>query len=276
MTVHRFVVNVPNPESKRVPVLLRLTRLAPRAVEALGLDLPQGALEVKSAAVTLDACATEGMPKLEIRVAANSSRDVFVVVTTAGADPTRGGATAFHLVDERDGKVAGGVTLACVERVGPDPGGQIISPPNPCPIVLAADPYPLAPHGNPTKPAPPKTIPAGVVVELVVPLTNPQSQSVPGVQVYLEHLGTSDVSFAPATWNVGDLAPGAVFYATWAISTRGRSSGPFTASVVVASKGTDPVRLGARVRLGPPTGPTPESPPGRARRGVPTRRRAQA
>jgi hypothetical protein len=276
MTVHRFTVNIPNPETRRVPVRLRLQRLAPRAVAALGLELPQVALEVASAAISLDPCATEGKAELDLRVAGNSSQDVYVVIATAAPDPKRGGAAAFHLIDERDGKVAGGVTLACVERVGPYPDGQHITPPNPCPIALAADPYPLAPHGNPAKPTPAKTIPAGVVVQLVVPITNPRRRTVSAVQVYLEHLGSSDATFAPATWNVGDLAPDAVFYATWVVSTGGGSLGSFSASVVVASKGTDPVRLNARLRLGARAEPGPESPRRRVRGAKSTGRQRSA
>jgi hypothetical protein len=250
MTVHRFTVNIPNGEARGVTVRLRLQRVTAKSVAALGLGLPESALEVESAGITLDPCADEGKPELVLKVQAYSSRDVNVVIATAAAGPKRGGVTAFNLIDERGGKVAGGVMLACVDRVGPEPAGQVIKPPRPCPVVLAGDPYPLAAHGDPSKPPAAKILTGGTAVELVVPITNPRSSTLSEVQVYLEHLGVSDATFAPATWNVGDFAPGAVFYATWPVSTAGRSRGTFTTSVVVASARADPVRLEATLRIG--------------------------
>jgi hypothetical protein len=55
----------------------------------------------------------------------------------------------------------------------------------------------------------------------VAPLTNPTAAPLHGVRAYLEHLGGSVAGFTPTSWNIGTLAPGQVFYATWPLQAGG-------------------------------------------------------
>jgi len=262
MAVHRFSVHVPNPDPRSALVRLRLRKVTPKRLAALALDMPPHELEVTSAGITQDPCAEHGPREVTLKLAARSSADVFVVIGTAAPPRRRGGAVAFDLVDERGNRPAGGVLLACIDRPGPEAPGSVIVPKKPCPVVLARAPYPVAPQSDPRKPAGGPTLAAGGTVELVAPLTNPRKTTLSGVRAYLEHLGVSDASFAPLTWNVGDLAPGDIFYATWPIMA-GTSTGVFHASIVVTSKGADPVRLDGTLRVGrktddrPPAGASP-------------------
>jgi hypothetical protein len=247
MATHRFTVNVPNPSSRRAVVDLRLEAVRRADLAGLGLDLDGRTLETVSAGITLDPCGEETQRRLEIGLAARESRDVHVVIETAAA--SAGGIAAFHLVDRRAGKRAGGVTLACVEPALVDPPGQTIPTPRPCPIVLAGNPYPVRPGSDPSRPVSGRRIALGSHVELVVPITNPGKHAVEDVEVYLEHLGSSDAEFAPATWRVGRMAAGAVFYASWLVHPSGVATGIFEASIVVASRGRDPVRLLGRIEF---------------------------
>lgn len=247
MTVHRFPVNVPNPEGQSVAVHLRLQKLSAERLVALGLDIPKGELDVVHAGITRDPCADLGERELELKLAARTSTDVYVVITTGGAGGRRGGATAFNVIDERGGAVAGGVLLTCVERPGPAPAGQLIHAHRPCPVVLAQDAYVIDLAGDPRKPRA-KTLSTADAFEFVVPLTNPRKSALREVTVYLEHLGISDATFEPATWNVGTMTPGDVFYATWTVRT-GWFTGALRGSVVVASSNTDAVRLDALARI---------------------------
>jgi hypothetical protein len=61
--------------------------------------------------------------------------------------------------------------------------------------------------------------------------------------VYLDHLGVSDATFRPATWNLGDFRPKETFFAAWQVDARDLAPGVFRASVVALSEGRDPVRL---------------------------------
>lgn len=250
MVTHRFTVNVPNPEPKPVTARLHLARVTPNALRALALDVPITDLKVLDAGITLDPCASKGERDLQLRLAPFSSADVHVVITTAPVDPRRGGTTAFNLVDERGGNVVGGVLLACADRVIPEGPGQVVNTPRPCPVVLAKAPYPIAIGGDPTTPPANATFPQGQALELVAQITNPRKVRLQDVQVYLEHLGTSDASFVPATWNVGTLDPGAVFYATWSVFTSGVLTGAFRASIVVSSQSTDATRLSGELEIG--------------------------
>jgi hypothetical protein len=64
-------------------------------------------------------------------------------------------------------------------------------------------------------------------------------------------LGHGRLDRAPAwMWNVGTLAPGDIFYATWSIRVNAWQSAYLDASVVAVSENTDPVRLAGAFRLG--------------------------
>jgi hypothetical protein len=249
MAVHRFSVNVPNPGSARTIASLRLEPVRRTALRALGYAAPDAQLKVESAGLTLDPCGTEGTKTLRLTLRPYSSVDVQVVIVTPAAARASGMA-AFHLVDERAGYPAGGVTVACISGSGPEPAGAVVAAADPCPVTLASAPYPVDRDADPTQPLPTMTVRMGAEVDLVVPVINPTRSPLAGVQVYLEHLGRCDAQFVPITWNVGAMAPKQVFYATWPVHAAGWMTGAFEASVVVVSQRKESVRLTAPFRIG--------------------------
>jgi hypothetical protein len=246
MTVHRFTVNLPNPDSQRASVELRLEPVRPKELSWLrheGLKTP---LKVASIIMTTDPCAERGEPKLALDLDPFRSVDVHVVVTTA---PTgQPGVTAFHLIDRRGGKDAGGVLLVCADPPFAEPKGQVVSTPNPCPIVLAKDLYAIQPGDDPARSVP-QPIVAGRSIELVAHITNPTRGALKETRAYLEHLGGSGAEFAPGTWNAGTLLPGGAFFVTWLVRARPGVVGAFKASVVVESLKKDPVRLSGMIAI---------------------------
>jgi hypothetical protein len=254
METHRFTVNVANPNPAGASVELRLQRVTPADVAALSLDVPDGELEVTSAGISRNRGETTARKLLNVELAPYASVDVHVDVSTANASPGSGGTAAFNLVDVRRRKRVGGVMVVCVQRAGPERAGQDIPASKACPVVLARKAYAVAPGSDPGQAPANNEIPAMSDVELVAPITNPRKGALRDVEVYLEHVGLSDATFAPRTWNVGALAPNEVFFAAWPLHTTA-TPGPFDASVVVKSRGKQPVRLSAqgdiaRVRRG--------------------------
>lgn len=140
------------------------------------------------------------------------------------------------------------MTLVCVERLGAEHPGSIVTVPNLCPVTLAGDPY-FVPFGaDPTKGVE-KTIAVGSTMVYVVPITNPTGAIVPDVRVYLEHVGTIDAAFRQATWNIGAFRPNDIFFAAWTVSARGAAYGTFHASVVALSATHEAVRLSVPLGL---------------------------
>jgi hypothetical protein len=247
MATHRFSVNVPNTGDRAASVQLRLepTRQGqPAWLHHEGLKTP---LEVKSTMITLDPCAGRGTPELTVDLEPFSSVDVHVVVTTAPSG--RPAIAAFHLIDRRGGKDAGGVLLVCADPPFVESAGQTVSTQNPCPAVLAADLHSMRPGDDPSKSSAATPMLAGSSMEIVAPITNPTRTPLKQTQVYLEHLGGCNAEFTPGTWNLGTLAPKAIFYATWRVRTSAWQVGTFNASIVVISQGTDPVRLVGKISV---------------------------
>jgi hypothetical protein len=240
MAIHRFAINVPNPTSRNATVQLTLERVSTEELNALAIDIPREELRVLKAGISLDPCAEGGPEKLRVSVDSLASRDVQVVIETAPGEAA--GSAAFHLVDQRGGKVAGGVLLACVENAA-ESGGSLIGTHNPCPVAMAGEPYVVLVGADPSGRPRGRASPEGVGLDLVVPVVNPTSAVLHDVTVYLEHLGLSDLWFEPATWNVGTLNPGQVFYPSWSISANGKVTGQIPVCVVVGSRDVDPVRL---------------------------------
>jgi hypothetical protein len=140
---------------------------------------------------------------LKLKLQPFSTVEVYVVVNTA---PSRkSGIAAFHLVDRRKRKVVGGVFLVCTNPPFTEPGGQVVSTPNPCPAVLAADLYSIVPGSDPSKASGTAFMQVGSTMELVGQITNPIATPLKYAQVYLEHLGVSNAEFTPGTWNMGTL-----------------------------------------------------------------------
>ena len=248
MTTHRFAINIPNPSGHDEIVELALQPVA-GGLQATHIPLPPGTLHVERAGISLDPCGTDGHSTLELKLKPLTSATVTVTVVTAPS--AKGGTAALELVDRRGKRVAGGVTLACIDP--PLKAGQPRKIPtdNPSPVALASKPYPVAPNANPSiRPANP-TLMLGTTCDFVAPLTNPGRTPLDEVRAYLEHLGTSGAAFTAMTWNIGTLAPGAIFYASWRVRPIGWQTGAFAASIVVQSKGRDAVRLSAPFAVNP-------------------------
>jgi hypothetical protein len=255
MTTHRFAVNVPNPEPSSVTVELGFQQAGAADLQALLLQVPKAELEIERAGISLDPC-DAGERGLKRRLRAHSSIDVYAtVVTQSPANPAKGGTAALQLTDRRNGKVVGGVLLACIDPPMQDGPGQDVPTRTPCPVTLSRAPYAVEPDTDPSSSAP-QTIPSGATVDLVARLTNTKRPRLTDVTAYLEHLGGSDAQFTPAVWNIGTLRQDDVFYATWRVTATGISSGSFEISIVVQSKGTDPTRLKAPIRIGSPKEPS--------------------
>lgn len=249
MTTHRFTVNVPNPTARSASVQLSLEPASLKDFDLSGHDFPEADLEVIDTGLTLDPCVEEGKPSLEVKLQPFASIDIHVVVNTA--PPKKPGVVGFHLVDRRRGKNVGGVLLVCMDPPFVEPVSQMVSTPNPCPATLATDLYAISPGDDPSKPSNVRPIRPGATLELVAQITNPTRNSLNDTQVYLEHLGASNMEFAPGTWNVGVLGKGDVFYATWLIRATTWLTGSFEMGIVVVSEGMDPVRLKGKVSIIP-------------------------
>lgn len=251
MSTHTFTVNVPNPTAKATDVDLQLEPVDAADLRRMAGGLPRAKLSIEEAGISRDPCES-GERRLQLRLKSRSSVDVHVtVVTGTPRNPATGGAVAVHLTDRRDGRVAGGVLLACVDPAPAEPAGQDIPTPRPCGVGLARSLYTVDLGADPGTPGPQSLTP-GTTVELVAPLENATRSRLTGVTAYLEHLGGADAGFVPAAWNIGDLKRGDVFYATWIVTAGGSLPGSFDASIVVQSTGTDPTRLRARIRVAPP------------------------
>lgn len=247
MTIHRFAVTVPNPSAQNVSVQLRLEAAKHTDFSWLRHEGLKTSLKVINSGIVLDPCAKEGKTDLKLKLEPFASVDVYIVINTT---PSRKpGIAAFHLVDRRKGKVAGGVFLVCANPPFTEPPSQIVSTPNPCPAALATDLYTILPGNDPSKTSGANFILAGDTMEIVAQITNPTAQPLKHAQVYLEHLGGSNAEFTPGTWNMGVLARGDVFYATWSIRTTAWQVGSFNVCLVVVSEGMDPVRLNGTIKL---------------------------
>jgi hypothetical protein len=250
MATRRFTVNIPNPSSRSATVDLALEPARAADVRRLGLELPRGKLKLNHAGISRDPC-SPGEPELRLRLRAHESLDVHVNVDTAPAGTPAGGVTVVNLVDRRDGRIAGGVTLACVDPALADPAGQVVPTPRPCPVDMGTTPYWVEPEQDPTTAAG-RVLPLNKELDLVVPLINGGARSLREVTAYLEHLGGSDAPFLPAAWNIGNLRQGETFFATWRVTTSGLLTGAFDLAVIVQSDGTDPTRLQPRIRIAKP------------------------
>jgi hypothetical protein len=182
---------------------------------------------------------------LQVKLGPRSGAEVRVRIDAVGAK----GATAVRVVDRRDGKVVGGVTILVLDGVG-DTKIREIPAPNPCRIALAEDPYWL-PVGADAGQAPfVGPLPAGIDVQLVAWIANPTEKPLEDAVAYLEHLGTNEADFVPITWNLGTMQPGDRFPLRWQVESHPGVYGTWSASIVVASAGTDPVRLHATYGIG--------------------------
>jgi hypothetical protein len=247
MTTHRFTVNIPNPTAQRASVQLRLEPAKRQDFDWLPREFPKADLEVIDTHLALDPCTEKGKPRLKLTLEPFTSLDIHVVVNTVS--PKKPGVVGFHLVDRREGKDVGGVFLVFMDPQFVEPVSQTVSTPNPCPATLARDLYAIQPGDDPSMPSDAKPIRPGDSLELVAQITNPTGKTLKDTQVYLEHLGASIVEFTPGTWNIGVLARGDVFCATWPIRTTAWQSGSFETSIVVVSEGMDPVRLNGKISL---------------------------
>ena len=240
MKTHRFVVNVPNPTSQSVSIQLRLARAKRQALSAIFGRRPKGELEVVHAGLNANPCSDEGEPRLALKLRPFTSRDVHVVIKTNNQ-----GVDAFHVIDRRNNRDVGGVMIVCADPALTEPVGVGVPVANPCPAVLAKSAGIIAAGGDPSEPTPSLDVQPGAAVELVVPITNPTRTPLKNVQIYLEHLGQSTIGYVPAIWNAGTLNRNDVFYATWTLQVGWRESGVVSATVVVASQRSNPVRLTA-------------------------------
>jgi hypothetical protein len=267
VAIHRFAINVPNGTDRPALASLRLEPVSVADLADFALDVPSTELKIRSACLSLDDCPPrrpfwlrfvefvsfrrfghrwdDGCKRLEIELEPQSAVDVHVAIKSAG----REGVVAINLVDRREGRVAGGVTLLVIEG-HPESAGQHIEAKNPCPVVLADEPNWLPPGSEPDDDPTGGPIPMGYEVDLVAWITNPTQEVLAETTAYLEHLGSSQATFVPTTWNVGDFEPGARFPLVWRIQTDGSTSGSAAISIVAASIGTDPIRLAGRIELG--------------------------
>lgn len=244
MAQHRFKVNVPNPTAHSVVAQLRLEPGKTADLPELPRDYRRGTLKVERAGLSVDPCAESGKRELKLRLEAHASIDVYLIVDTAAAK--KPGAAGLHVIDSRGGKDVGGVFVVCVEPPLVEPVGAVVPTHRPCPASLA-DLFPVAPGSKPDKTRMIAVRP-GDGIELVALIA--ADRALKGVQVYLEHLGTCNAAFLPATWSVGSVQKGDVFAATWALQTSAWQTGTFRASVVVVADGFDPTRLNGDFTIG--------------------------
>jgi hypothetical protein len=240
MKTYRFKVNVPNPGKSAASVVLRLEPAKKNALSWLKHKEVDTPLKVDNYGISLEPCADKGKREVKIKLKPFTSVDVHVVVNA----PAKPGVAAFHLIDTRKGKEAGGVLIVCTNPPYVEPAGKIVPSPNACPAVLAKKLYTIRPGSNPAAASSQTPMKVGQNLTLVAEITNTTSKGgLKDTQVYLEHLGTSGAQFTPGTWNAGTLMIGDVFYATWDIRLGAAHEGTFDASIVVASQEKKATRL---------------------------------
>jgi hypothetical protein len=245
MAIHRFAINVPNPSAQGVAAELRLEPVK-KGLPGVTPPLPDGQLRVENAGLSLDPCGDAGKDVLGLKLAPFSSAAVTAAVTIASGK----GVAAYHVVDRRDGKIAGGVTIVCTEPALQDAPGQVIAAPHPCPVTLAGTSYEVMPDADPSKRSTQTGVQPGADCDFVAPLINATGKPIEGVVAYLEHLGGADASFVPMTWNIGAMKPKDLFFATWRIHPAGGKTGSFRATLVLRSSGSDPTRISAPLTIG--------------------------
>lgn len=244
MPRHVFEVNVPNPTARPVRCELRLKRATLKDLAGVMPGCKE-TLDIVAAGLSADPCAKEGKGRMTLTLDAHESRDVTVIIeTNASPGPALAG---VHLVDRRDGRDVGGVLLVVTDPAVMVGSGLLVPARRPCPAVLSRDVHAIPQGDDPGDPKAAVPIRVGQPLELVAAVTNPTNTDLEEVTVYLEHLGASGVDFGPGTWNVGRLAAGATFFATWQIMAGPGPARRHPASIVVASKGTEPTRLTGRV-----------------------------
>lgn len=266
-----ITIQLPNPTDRDVRVEVRLETVPEDQLSSLGIDLPSERLRLRTARMTtlsrsstFVGCLSAiqmtlvafvrwliGRPgevrvrPLHVRIGPQSTTAVRVSIATIGAK----GVAAMRLVDVRDGRVVGGVTIVVLEGVV-EPVGHPIPAENPCPILLTEEPFWLPAPAEPNARRLGGPLPAGSDVKLVAWLTNPTKEPLEDATAYLEHLGGADAEFRPATWNLGSFEPGATFPATWLVRAQPSTSGSWTSSIVVESKGFEPIRLRHPIAFG--------------------------
>jgi hypothetical protein len=238
MTIARFEVNIPNPTTSVVEVELVIEAGGSDELANLGFPKVDQRLEVAWSGISLDPCDDRGTERLSLKLEPRSSVTAFVVAETIGGP----GAAVLHMVDRRDGQVAGGVMLVCATGIDIDPAGALIEPETACPAVLGNKPYPLVGDDPRTRPSS-ASLKVGVRTTIVVPILNPTSEPLPDAWAYLEHLGLGDGSFDAGTWQIGTLGPGETFYATWEVEAASAQPADLEPCVVVGAVEFDPVRL---------------------------------
>lgn len=244
MPRHVREVNVPNPTAKPVRCELWLRRAPRKDLAGLVPDC-QERLEIIAMGLTGDPCTREGKGWMTLPLGAHEGRDVQIILDTGvPGGPVLAGA---HLLDRRDGRDVGGVTLVLTEPAAIAGSGTLVPARKPCPAVLARDVHSFPLGADPGDPSATVPIRVGQPLELVAAITNPTKTDLEEVTVHLEHLGASGVDFGPGPWNVGTLAAGATFPARWQIMAGPGPAMPHPASIVVASKGAEPTRLTGRV-----------------------------
>lgn len=241
MTMYRFEVNVPNPDSKPSDVALRLEVADPKLFAAIQGGERRKRLQIEHTGIDLDPCARGGAEKLKLRLEPHSAATVYVTVETGGPVP---GVAGVNLIDRRGSRDVGGVLVVCADPPLQEAAGGPVAARNPCPAVLARPMYAVA-LGEDPKRAPHLALVAGNVTafDLVAPIKNPTKSKLADAAVYIEHTGSSGAAFAPGMWNIGELATGDVFYATWRVELSAGSITPIEPVVVASSARADPVRL---------------------------------
>jgi hypothetical protein len=241
-----------NREGRDVVATLRISRMDPSA-EMPGRAFEAGELEVERYGLTVDLCSQEDAyePTIEVTLPRFSDRTVRAVVVSAEpGDGSRRVAT-FNVTDEREGEVVGGVGIICASPDYPSDLPSAPPPENPCPLALAAELTSVEAGADPS--ASP-TVAAGVVEgsrpqDLVALVENKGRKKLSDTVLYLEHVGTSGVTYVPNASHIGEVEPGGQFWATWRIDPRRTGSGRYEASLVAWSKGYDSVRIHADYKV---------------------------
>lgn len=253
MTPHRRIVDVSVPNATDVPVAA-LVRIAPTTVGIKGLGFDRHrTLKASAYGLSTDLCeraAAESLPReLKLEIGPYDTAVVRVIVETMDPEDGTPAYTAFAVTDTRGGTVVGGVTVVAATA----PPLDVANPPprDPCPLTIADGIYTVEMGASPANRSTPGTVPTDRPRQLVAPVVNTTTEVLKDAVVYLEHLDASDVAFEPVTWTLGNMEPGAMFWATWTVDARNARPGEYEASVVVLDDGHEAIRLRPRFRVTP-------------------------
>jgi hypothetical protein len=244
-SIHTFDIIVPNISNNSVQATLRIAEIDPYQIAGLTLDGKEQ-LEVSAFGLSEDRCRKVAVDDRKLSITLSKYTDTVIRAVIETVNPAAGvaAAAAFNVTDERNGALAGGVTIVCTTPPYPNDLPPAPDPDDPCPLALGAALRFVAPSDDPSGQ---DIYPAGSLTptqprDLVARVRNEGQKDIQDTLLYLEHAGAG-LSITPKVWHLGTIEPGGEFWATWTVDAAQAEPGEYEAVFVAQSAGESPTRL---------------------------------